>query len=168
MQELSFVFPSSRSPLCWCLLLFCYWRNQLLRGNLFYHLNVCWVLFVVLFICSSFCCFATEERKFSEVSCIIISMVYSWGLFVSCQNLLHVYFYTIYLTYLLFRLQRFSLGDENLVLKAFPGISPHLLVLEQMFWIPFFRDLWSTTGSVAATKVWQFFFIKFLTLPNTN
>ena len=39
--------------------------------------------------------------------------------------------------------------------KVFPGISPHLLVLEQMFWIPFFRDLWSTTGSVAATKVSQ-------------
>jgi len=36
--------------------------------------------------------------------------------------------------------------------EVFPGISPHLLVLEQMFWIPFFRDLWSTTGSVAATK----------------
>jgi len=36
--------------------------------------------------------------------------------------------------------------------EVFPGITPHLLVLEQMFWIPFFRDLWSTTGSVAATK----------------
>ena len=52
-------------------------------------------------------------------------------------------------------LNRFPLDDINLVLKVFPGISPHLLVLEQMFWIPFFRDLWSTTGSVAATKVWQ-------------
>merc|ERR1719402_1253241 len=29
---------------------------------------------------------------------------------------------------------------------AFPGTTPHLLVLQQMFWIPFFRDLWSTTG----------------------
>ena len=35
---------------------------------------------------------------------------------------------------------------------AFPGTSPHLLVLQQMFWIPFFRDLWSTTGSCAATR----------------
>ena len=34
VQELSFVFPSSRSPLCWCLLLLCHWRNQLLRGKL--------------------------------------------------------------------------------------------------------------------------------------
>ena len=35
---------------------------------------------------------------------------------------------------------------------AFPGTTPHLLVLQQMFWIPFFRDLWSTTGSCAATR----------------
>ena len=54
-------------------------------------------------------------------------------------------------------LDRFPLGETYtyIILKVFPGISPHLLVLEQMFWIPFFRDLWSTTGSVAATKVWQ-------------
>ena len=47
----------------------------------------------------------------------------------------------------------------------FPGITPHLLVLEQMFWIPFFRDLWSTTGSVAATKVCHITFSTFVLLP---
>ena len=47
----------------------------------------------------------------------------------------------------------------------FPGITPHLLVLEQMFWIPFFRDLWSTTGSVAATKVRHISFSTCVLLP---
>ena len=51
------------------------------------------------------------------------------------------------------------------IFKVFPGITPHLLVLEQMFWIPFFRDLWSTTGSVAATKVLLITFPTCVLLP---
>ena len=51
------------------------------------------------------------------------------------------------------------------IFKVFPGITSHLLVLEQMFWIPFFRDLWSTTGSVAATKVRHITFSTCVLLP---
>ena len=84
----------------------------------------------------AFCCFATEGTNFSGVTSSII-LILQFGL-CPCQCL------NIFLLFV----------NKDLS-KVFPGISPHLLVLEQMFWIPFFRDLWSTTGSVAATKVSQ-------------
>ena len=128
----------------------------------------------------AFCCFATEGTNFSEVSCFVISMVQFGCCLFWSRSFLCYFFYDLFDSsafngsnvsgiHTFYKwdsvhhlvgpffdcLNRFPLDDINLILKVFPGISPHLLVLEQMFWIPFFRDLWSTTGSVAATKVWQ-------------
>jgi len=36
--------------------------------------------------------------------------------------------------------------------KVFPGLIPHLLTLKEMFFIPFFRELWASTMACAATK----------------
>ena len=36
--------------------------------------------------------------------------------------------------------------------QVFPGMIPHLLTLQEMFFIPLFRELWSATQACAATK----------------
>ena len=36
--------------------------------------------------------------------------------------------------------------------QVFPGMVPHLLTLQEMFFIPLFRELWSATQACAATK----------------
>ena len=42
--------------------------------------------------------------------------------------------------------------NEIYSLQVYPGMVPHLLTLQEMFFIPLFRELWLATQACAATK----------------